>query len=183
MTGADTPGGSVRPATPHDAQAIASVHVATWRHAYAGLLPDDLLADLDAGQWAERWRGRLAEREPVPGLFALVFESGGRVRGFVSGGPDRDGRPGGEVYAIYVDPDFQGRGAGRRLMGAAVRGLAEAGFTEASLWVLARNRPSRAFYESQGWRADGTEKPFMFDDSGRSASEVRYVRNLDPGAS
>jgi ribosomal protein S18 acetylase RimI-like enzyme len=176
VSAAEASGGSVRPATAADAQAIAAVHVATWRQAYAGLLPGDLLADLDVGERAERWRGRLAE--PPAGVFALVFELDGRVRGFVSAGPNREGRPGGEVFAIYVDPHCQGRGAGRRLLSAAVRRLAEAGFTEASLWVLADNRASRGFYESRGWRADGTEKPWVYDDTGRSAPEVRYVRNL-----
>jgi ribosomal protein S18 acetylase RimI-like enzyme len=168
----------IRPAEAADAQAIAGVHVATWRDAYAGLLPDDLLAALDAGQWAERWRGRLAE--PAAGVFALVFELDGRVRGFVSGGPDRDGRPRGEVFAIYVEPGCQGRGAGRRLLDAAAGRVARDGFTEASLWVLAGNRRSRGFYESLGWRADGTEKPWTLADTGRSVAEVRYVRNLDP---
>jgi len=172
-------GGAVRSAALRDAPAIAAVHVATWRDAYAGLLPDDFLAGLVVGEWAERWRDRLAA--PVPGIFTLVFESGGRVRGFVSGGPDRHGGAGGEVFAIYVDPDCQGLGAGRRLMSAAVRSLAEAGFAEAHLWVLAGNQPARGFYEAQGWRPDGTEKPWTYDrDTGRSVSEVRYVRDLDP---
>jgi len=33
----------IRPATPEDARAIAEVHVASWRYAYRGLLPDDVL--------------------------------------------------------------------------------------------------------------------------------------------
>ena len=172
-------GGLVRPAVPQDAVALAAVHVATWRDAYAGLLPDDFLAGLVVEEWAERWRGRLSEIAAP--LFTLVFETGGRVRGFVSGGPDRHGHAGGEVFAIYVDPGCQGSGAGRLLMSAAVRSLAEAGFTEARLWVLAGNRPARGFYEAQGWYADGTEKSWTYDrDAGRSVAEVRYVRSLDP---
>ncbi len=107
--GADADG-VVRAARPDDAHAIAAVHVATWRDAYAGLLPDELLAGLDSGEWAERWRGRLAA--PAGGVFTLVFEADGHVRGFASGGPSRDEFPGGAVYAIYVDPGCQGRGAG-----------------------------------------------------------------------
>jgi ribosomal protein S18 acetylase RimI-like enzyme len=167
----------VRLAVPQDAAAIAAVHVATWRDAYRGLLPDDYLAGLVVEEWADRWRGRLAD--PAAGVFALVFESGGRVRGFVSGGPDRHGLAGGEVFAIYVDPGCQGRGAGRRLLSAAARRLADGGFTEAGLWVLADNRPARGFYESQGWRADGTEKLWAYD-AGGSVPEVRYVRELRP---
>jgi len=170
-------GGAVRPAVPQDAPAIAVVHVATWRDAYAGLLPDDFLAGLVVEDWAQRWRGRLAAT--VAGMFTFVFESGGRVRGFVSGGPDRHGLAGGEVFAIYVDPDCQGLGAGGRLLSAAVRTLAEDGFADARLWVLAGNQPARGFYEAQGWRPDGTEKPWTYDrDAGRSVPEVRYVRDL-----
>jgi ribosomal protein S18 acetylase RimI-like enzyme len=169
--------GVVRPAVLADAPAIAAVHVATWRDAYAGLLPDDFLAGLVVEEWAERWRGRLCA--PADGIFTLVLESGGQVRGFVSGGPDRHGAAGGEVFAIYVDPRCQGLGAGRRLLAGAVRSLAEAGFAEARLWVLAGNEPARAFYEAQGWRPEGVEKPWTYDrDAGRSVPEVRYVRSL-----
>ena len=168
-------GGLVRTAGPADARPIAAVHVATWQDAYAGLLPDGFLAGLDVGEWAERWRGRLAA--PGDGVFALVFEADRRIQGFVSGGPSRDEFPGGEVYAIYVDPARQGGGAGGRLLAAATRLLADAGFTHASLWVLAGNHPARGFYESQGWRHDGTEHEWVPAD-GVGVPEIRYARSL-----
>jgi ribosomal protein S18 acetylase RimI-like enzyme len=161
-----------------DAEAIAAVHVATWQDAYAGLLPGDVLAGLDVGQWAERWRSRLAE--PAEGLFVLVIDEGDRIGGFVSGGPSRDRFAGGEVYTIYVPPGHQGRGAGRRLLQAATRQLAGARFTAASLWVLADNRPARGFYESQDWHADGAQKPWTLT-GGDTVQEVRYVKNLASG--
>jgi ribosomal protein S18 acetylase RimI-like enzyme len=170
--------GLIRAARPADARPIAAVHVATWRDAYAGLLPDDVLAGLDTGERAHRWRDRLAA--PAAGTFVLVFEQDGRVGGFVSGGPSRDQFPGGEVYAIYVDPACQGRGAGTRLLTGAARHLAEAHFTDASLWVLASNHPARRFYESQGWRSDGTEQPWTHP-GGNAVMEVRYVRALAAG--
>lgn len=175
VTAATSPDGTVRPARLADADEIAAVHVATWQHAYAGLLPDDFLAGLDVNQRAGRWRTRISE--PGNDIFVLVFEQLGRVRGFVSGGPSRDGGAGGEVYAIYVDPACQGQGAGAWLLAAAARRLAESGFTEASLWVLADNHPSRRFYESRGWGPDGTAKPWSYGD-GQSVMEVRYVTPL-----
>jgi ribosomal protein S18 acetylase RimI-like enzyme len=168
----------IRPAAVADADAIAAVHVATWQDAYAALLPGDVLAGLDVGEWAQRWRNRLAD--PAEGVFVLVVDEGDRIGGFVSGGPSRDRFAGGEVYAIYVHPGYQGRGAGRRLLQAATRQLADLGFTAASLWVLAGNHPARGFYESQGWRADGTEKPWTLA-GGDSVPEVRYVKNLGSG--
>ena len=44
-------GAEIRRARPEDAEAVARVHVAGWRHAYRGLLPDDYLDGLD---WRDR---------------------------------------------------------------------------------------------------------------------------------
>ena len=181
MNRAGPSGGLVRPAVLQDAHAIAAVHVATWRDAYAGLLPDDLLDGLNVDDRAETWRGRLAALPA--GVFVFVFELDADVLGFVSGGPQRDGGTAGEVYAIYVDPCFQGRGAGRQLLRAAVDRLTTAGFTEARLWVLAGNHPARGFYQSQGWQPDGTEQPWTYPGAGESLAEVRYIANLPtPGS-
>jgi len=169
-------GGVVRPAAVADAGAIAAVHVATWQDAYAGLMPDEILDGLDVSQRAQTWGGILAS--PPDGVFVLVFERDGEVRGFVAGGPHREGRASGEVFAIYVDPPCQGLGAGRRLLDAACRYLASAGFAEASLLVLATNRAARGFYESQGWRPDGNEQAWTHNGTGVGLTEVRYVANL-----
>jgi ribosomal protein S18 acetylase RimI-like enzyme len=171
----DVPAGQIRPARPSDSRALAAVHIGTWRDAYAGLLPGEVLAGLDLDEWAARHHGRLSA--PADGTFVLVFESEGRVAGFVSGGPSRDEFPGGEVYAIYVDPGCQGRGGGRRLLAAAEQKRAGAGFTDASLWVLAGNGPARGFYEAQGWHGDGTGKPWSVSD-GVSVPEIRYVKRI-----
>ncbi len=44
----------IRPATPKDAQGIAWVHVETWRAAYAGLIPANVLAQLSVEQDAQQ---------------------------------------------------------------------------------------------------------------------------------
>ena len=178
MPAPDAPGDVVRPAVPGDADAIAAVHLATWRDAYARILPPGFLAAQRAEEFAQRWRGLLTA--PAERSFALVYESRGRVRAFASGGLSRDGDGGGEVYTIYVDPVCQGRGAGARLLEAAARSLAGAGFTEAGLWVFAENRPARGFYEAQGWRLD--ESPAGSKEGtfgGTEHTEVRYSRALD----
>jgi len=74
------------------------------------------------------------------------------VVGFASGGPERAGEAGygGELYAIYVIDEAQGRGHGRRLVQAVVGGLREMGLDDMIVWVLRDNSAARGFYERLG---------------------------------
>src|SRR5207302_1688499 len=101
--------GHVRPAVPHDAAAIARLHIRSWQVGYRGQLPETLLDALDADlePRTARWQHFITEAK-ARGQVQLVAEVDGRVVGFVTFGPSEDEPrdPGiGEVYAIYVDPD------------------------------------------------------------------------------
>jgi GNAT superfamily N-acetyltransferase len=138
----------VRPAEVDDAAAIAEIHVATWRTAYRGMLPDDFLDSLDEAGYEDRWRRTISERSNK----VFVAENSRGVIGFASGGRERAGEDeyGGELYAIYVLREAQGRGHGRRLVQAVVGGLRELGLTDMIVWVLRENAIARTFYERLG---------------------------------
>jgi ribosomal protein S18 acetylase RimI-like enzyme len=139
---------NVRPAQVADARAIARVHVAAWRSTYRGLLTDEFLDSLDEATYAERWGRILAD-----GTSRVYVASGGDdVVGFASGGRERAGEPGyaGELYAIYVLAEAQGRGHGLRLVEAVVGGLRELGLPDMIVWVLRENAGARRFYERLG---------------------------------
>ena len=98
----------------------------------------------------------LADPRESRGVFVADDEDMGVV-GFGSCGPVRDPPEGlsgreirvGEVYTLYVEPDFQNRGLGRRLLDAMFRQLRADGCDTAVLWMLADN-PTRFFYEGLG---------------------------------
>jgi ribosomal protein S18 acetylase RimI-like enzyme len=138
----------VRRAEPADAAAIAAVYVETWRNTYRGLLPDGFLDALSEEAYEERWRRSLAGKASR----AYVAMAAGNIAGFASCGPERAGEDGyaGELYAIYVRREEQGRGHGRRLVQAAARGLGEMGFDSMIVWVLRDNHRARLFYERLG---------------------------------
>ena len=139
---------NVRPAQIADAPGIASVHVLSWRSTYRGLLPDAFLGSLDEATYAERWARVLAD-----GSSRVYVASGGdEVVGFASGGRERAGESGyaGELYAIYLVREAQGRGHGRRLVEAVVGGLRELALADMIVWVLRDNAGARAFYERLG---------------------------------
>jgi ribosomal protein S18 acetylase RimI-like enzyme len=168
----------IRSAEATDARAIAAVHVASWRAAYVGLVPDDFLADLSVDDREAMWRDILVRTEwPARGTLVLLREAA--VVGFASVGPSRDDdtAPGtGELWAIYLHPDHWGTGSGRRLMSEAVARLDEAGFVRATLWVLTGNDRARRFYEAAGWSSDGAVRTET--RPGFVLTEVRYVRTL-----
>jgi len=140
----------IRAAKLQDADMLARAHVDTWRQAYAGIVPADFLAGLTYERSAERWRGRLSNVEP--GQFVFVAENGAsQVVGFATGGPERDQDPEyqGEVYALYVRPEYQRHHLGRKLVQTSVEHLRQNGIGTLLIWVLAQN-PSRRFYESLG---------------------------------
>jgi GNAT superfamily N-acetyltransferase len=93
----------------------------------------------------------------------------------VAVGPSRDRAPGGELYAIYVDPDSWSTGVGRALIARAEERLAEE-YDEATLWVLDDNPRARRFYERAGWAPDGASK--REERLGVAALEVRYYKRL-----
>ncbi len=141
-------------ATSADAAALAGLNVASWRVAYAHMLPEAFLATLDLASREEHLRRRIADADT--GQFSIVARAGRRRLGFIAGGPTRDEPPalGGEVYAIYVDPARWNRGVGSALLNAAEARLGRAGFSCASIWVFTRNTRARRFYERHEWRLE-----------------------------
>ena len=167
----------VRAARPDDARSVAEVHVASWRHTYQGLLPDDYLERLSVDDREAMWLGAFADPEPKSGAFVAAVDD--RIVGFASFGPSRDedvSERTGEVPAIYVDPSVLGTGVGRELFEAATLALRDAGFARATLWVLEANALARRFYEKAGWAWDGSVGTHMFDCANEPV--VRYVVDL-----
>jgi GNAT superfamily N-acetyltransferase len=166
---------TIRSAEPADARAIAEVHVASWRWAYAGDLPQEVLDALSVDDRERMWNRAILDAA----VTVIVAEEGGRVVGFVSTGPTRDDdAPGGtgELFAIYLDEAVAGTGVGAALLERAERDLREAGFNRATLWVLASNDRARRFYERHDWAWDGTTSEHQIECANRPI--LRFVREL-----
>jgi ribosomal protein S18 acetylase RimI-like enzyme len=167
----------IREAEPKDARAIAEVHVRAWRAAYRGQLADDYLDELTVQGRLEDQRRSL--EAPLAGWRTWIAEDGDAPIGFAVTGPSQDAdadQRTGEVYAIYLEPDRVGTGAGRTLFEHAVGDLRERGFTTATLWVLETNEQARRFYEIAGWKPDGTSTSERVDCEMRPT--LRYRADL-----
>jgi GNAT superfamily N-acetyltransferase len=144
----------LREGGPRDAASVARVQHASWRTAYLGMLPHEILVALDG---------------------VVVAELGADVVGFVSFGPIRERIPGygGEFYALYVLPEAQGCGVGTALMAQAARSLVRNRWAGAAVWVLEENHPGRRFYERLGGLPLGMPKALQY--RGQEFQAVREV--------
>ena len=163
-----------RMATTSDSLAVARVHLAAWRAAYRGIIPDSYLDGLDEEARASRYT---FDQRGLDDPQTWIAVEGDQIRGFVTWGPAReDELSRGEVYALYVSPHSWRLGVGSKLMERAEHELAARAFDEALLWVLRDNSRGRRFYEAMGWRHDGNELTAQFDS--HEVVEVRYVKSL-----
>ncbi len=139
----------VRRAEARDAEAITAVHDMAWRFAYDGMIPAKELARIITRR-GPRWWDRAIRR----GTAILVLEVGGAICGYATVGPNRARNlpQKGEVYEIYMKPEYQGVGLGTRLFLAARRELARFGFETTVVWALADNENACRFYRNAGGR-------------------------------
>ena len=125
----------------------AYVHWKSWQKAYKGLV--------DASY-----------------LEALVAKVGEKVAGFCAYGEGRvEDLPGaGEIYALYVLPEYYGTGIGMALMDA---GLEKLEGKRAFVRVLKKNARAIRFYEKCGFMRDGFEQELVI---GTPVTVIRMVR-------
>lgn len=137
----------IRRATAKDATAIAQVHDEAWRLAYRGVIPGAQLEQMVERRGPSWWLKAVRRQANI-----LVLEVGGRVAGYATVGPTRmRALPfAGEIYELYVKPEYQGLGFGGFLFSAARQELARFGLKSFAVRVLADNSAGRAFYMRRG---------------------------------
>jgi GNAT superfamily N-acetyltransferase len=155
---------------------VARLHVRTWQAAYGALLPEAYLRELRPEERAAKYDFSRSDPSKPRTIVATL---GGDIQVFATTAPgpsDHDAPQCGELCALYVAPEWWGRGVGRSLVAAARSHLAEVGFDTAVLWVLAGNTRADGFYRRDGWMPDGVERKVRV--WGITIDERRYVRML-----
>src|ERR1700709_2592400 len=135
----------VRPATAGDAAALASAHEHAWGYAYRGIVPGPEVEKLINRRGPQWWDSAIRKGSRVS---VLVF--GDKVAGYANYGRNRARslHYEGEIYELYLRPEFQGLGFGRRLFTAARRDLLQSGLKSMVIWALSDNDPATEFYRA-----------------------------------
>lgn len=134
-------------ATRADLPAVAAVTVQSWQMTFKGLLPEAFLSSLTV-------EGQLARHHKLfsnPGVCYYIAQQSNEVVGFASGGPNRNlsfTEPN-ELYALYLLPDSQRQGVGRRLLVSVARQL-QTPARQGLLALVLSDNPHRQFYDRCG---------------------------------
>ncbi|MGE3148815.1 MAG: N-acetyltransferase family protein [Pseudorhodoplanes sp.] len=140
----------IRRAKVSDAIAVAEAHDEAWRAAYQGIIPGTELEKLINRRGPDWWDSAIRKGSRI-----ALMAFGDNIAGYANYGRNRarslfyDG----EIYEIYLKPEFQGLGFGRRLFSAARRDLAQSGLKTLVVWALSDNEPAVDFYRALGGRA------------------------------
>jgi len=138
----------VRPARAADLAAIQTVARRSWHKAYARVFANRVIKNFVAHSYgAANLRAALANRRAT----FLVAWRRGRILGFCHFG-ERGGGP--EMFQLYIDPDFWGRGIGRRLISHAEMRFLVVGAPRYFLTVHRRNTRAILFYIAMGFTHD-----------------------------
>ena len=137
----------IRKAELQDAHAISAVHHDAWMGAYSGIIPHKALMRMVGRRGLEWWQGAIRRAANV-----IVAEIGGDVVGYATLGPSRmRSLPyKGEIYEIYVLPEYQGLGLGSRLFQSARRMLGDLRFPGLAVRALRDNDTAIGFYRRLG---------------------------------
>jgi L-amino acid N-acyltransferase YncA len=141
----------IRKAMLEDAEQIAKVHVESWLSTYKNIVrEEDLKQAVSFENRKVLWETILKTQKNKQILFVAENEKN-EVVGFISGGKERSKKfdYDGEIYAIYILKDEQGKGIGAKLLNAFMSACKEIGYESVLVWVLTAN-PSSKFYEHFG---------------------------------
>ncbi len=136
--------GKIRKAIVDDALIISEISVDTWKKAYDGLLPQELLAGRKVDEKRiNSWKENILNSDYT----VLVYEDE-KICGYLWGGKKRDDIDVPyEIYAIYVNPKYQRAGIGQALIKEYKKQINNQPFY---LYMLKGNVSASAFYKKMG---------------------------------
>ncbi|CCD89698.1 Conserved protein of unknown function; Putative GCN5-related N-acetyltransferase [Bradyrhizobium sp. ORS 285] len=164
----------IRAAINEDAPAIAALHAASWRDAYANILAPEFLGGAIEADRLNVWTQRLSA-PAADQLVTVACDPEGPLRGFVCCYRDADPVWGSLVDNLHVSPDGRGSGLGARLLRDAAAQLAASGAASGlHLWVFEANTAGLRFYIRLGGRVVETSRSEIPAAGGKTILRVHW---------
>ncbi len=143
----------------------------SWKSAYTGLIAESDLKSFTDYDYRKSYFEKLFES----GEYAYVILCDGKVEGVctVVDGIDKDVFGSCTVNQLYISPEYQRIGFGRKLLSHTLREMRREGFKRATLYVLDGNDNAVRFYKKFGFEADGKKTKLSGFENDLFASRYR----------
>ena len=167
---------TIRKATPADALGIAIVSAYTWKTAYSGLLPEEMLDKrlVDLPKMAENMKQQIIDRDNY--FVATVDDTIVGFTAICSPCRNPDYADSGEIGALYCLKGYNGYGIGRALFETAVKELVELGHKTMMIDCL-RGNPTLGFYKHLGGKVVAERVVERIDHS--RIEDVLFFDNIE----
>lgn len=128
---------------------VAKIKVETWRDTYKQIVDDSYLRNMDYIKTADKWKKNF-ENEKF-----IVAEKDKKIVGFCRYGNridelERFKEFDAEIYAIYIDREYQRLGIGKKLVDYAKKEMSCENKNKFLIWCLEKNESSLGFYKKIG---------------------------------
>ena len=147
----------IRRAQSGDEETLARIQTESWKAAFAGIVPAELLAQCTNVERAEKMYARLLAERRGNG-YILELDGKAHCIAWWDAAKDDDMPGAAELRCIHSLPDNWRRGYGSRMMERVLTDIKVAGYETIVLWVFARNERAIRFYEAHGFTASGKKQ-------------------------
>ena len=162
---------AVRIASPADIVAVRAVATSTWHATYGSMLSAEAI-----DVFLRRAYSDYALRQTLNNGGLWVLETSGSIGGYIR----LDVQDAvGHLNAIYIRPELQGRGYGRRLWRCALAWFEARRVREVQLSVAEKNLQARGFYSHLGFEETGERHTTLH---GEPLAERVCLLRLEPSA-
>ena len=162
---------SIRRVKQGDEKALAYVQTESWKAAFAGIVPADLLEKCTEITRAENMYAKLLGENKGNGY---ILEIDGRAHCIAYWDASREkDLPGyAELICIHSLRDRWHQGYGSQMMARILSDIRGAGYDKAMLWVFEENTAAIRFYKKHGFADSGRRQKAL------GAVEAMYERSL-----
>ncbi len=125
----------IRYADINDCTVLGIIHSESWKVTYKDIVPDSILDNMSAEKSEKRFYNAFVQGEEEN----VLILNANQIAGFMCFGKCRDkdlDNSYGEIWGIYLLPQYWGRGLGTELINWGINELHIRGYNKVSLWVL-----------------------------------------------
>lgn len=165
-----------------DAEQYIKLTNLVWRSAYKNIFPESVFKARESEETISRMVNGFAKfTVKDPNYFSYVAEIDGKIIGLLGGSYQShyehfQNEEYADLQAVYIHPDFQHIGLGKKFFDLFVTKIKKKGITKFVIGVLRDNKQARKAYEKWGGKLDAYSKSYVKE--GKEYTEVFYTYDI-----